>query len=88
MIHKFRFTEKEVDEALQLLHTRAEIVAISPLSQNVSSDPDDDHIIATAIAAGGDCIISGDKDLLSLKEFQKIKIIRPADFWRFEATSD
>jgi len=31
-----------------------------------------------------DCLISGDEDLLVLKNFQGLPIIRPGDFWRFE----
>jgi putative PIN family toxin of toxin-antitoxin system len=41
----------------------------------VPNDPDDDQVIAAAIAAHADCIVSGDSDLLSLKRFRGIDIL-------------
>ena len=43
-------------------------------------DPDDNRILECAIKAGSDSIVTEDKDLLRLKEFQGIRIIRAADF--------
>jgi len=86
LLNKFRYAEKEVDEALNLLLTRAEMVKVFPLQTRISSDPDDDNILATAATGKCDCIISGDKDLINLRQFQDIRIIRPSEFWRFEAT--
>lgn len=40
----------------------------------VPADPDDDHVIAAAIAARADLIVSGDADLLSLASFEGIPI--------------
>ena len=44
----------------------------------VSSDPDDDHVIAVALAAHVDCIVSGDSDLLSIGRFKRIDILTAA----------
>lgn len=42
----------------------------------VTTDPDDDHVIAAAVAAQADLIASGDKrDLLPLGNFQGIPIV-------------
>lgn len=38
-------------------------------------DPDDIHVLACAMAASADAIVTGDGDLLSLKEFEGIPII-------------
>jgi putative PIN family toxin of toxin-antitoxin system len=86
LLNKFQYTEKEADAALKLLLTRAEMVQVSPLQSRVCRDPDDDNILATAVSANSDCIISGDNDLVNLRQFQNIKIIRPSEFSRFEAT--
>ena len=51
------------------------IVVSTPLSQPISRDPDDDRVLACAIAAGADVIVSGDQDLLVLTEFQGIPIL-------------
>ncbi len=41
----------------------------------ISRDPDDDHVLACALAAQADLIISGDTDLLTLQEYQTIRIV-------------
>ena len=45
-------------------------------------DPDDDHVLACALAAKADLIVSGDKDLLDLNAFQNIQILAPAEALR------
>ena len=47
---------------------------------NVVDDPDDNRIIECAIAAGSDCIVTNDKALLRLGQYEGIPIIRLADF--------
>jgi len=46
----------------------------------VERDKSDDRILECALEAKGDYIISGDSHLLSLKEYQGIKILSPAEF--------
>jgi putative PIN family toxin of toxin-antitoxin system len=43
----------------------------------VVRDPDDDKIIECALEAKADLIVTFDKDLLSLKEYEGIKIVHP-----------
>jgi len=42
-------------------------------------DPDDDHVLACAMAAQADVIVSGDHHLLNLNNYQGIDILRPAE---------
>jgi len=42
-------------------------------------DPDDIHVLACAISAKADAIVTGDKDLLSMKTFAGIPIISAAE---------
>lgn len=53
------------------------VVCVSPITtpRVVERDPDDDHVIACAIAAHVDAIVSGDRDLLDLRQHQQIAII-------------
>jgi len=44
----------------------------------VSADPDDDVVIATAVAGNADYIISGDRHLLALGGYKGIRIVPPA----------
>ena len=57
----------------------AEVIEPPPLAQPVCRDPDDDHVLALALAANADLIVSGDNDLLSLGNFEGIPIIGPAE---------
>ena len=81
---KFKFTEAKVLWASNHIRAHATITAEALLSTPFSRDRDDDHILAAAIKADVDCIITGDNDLLVLKKVHGIPIISPRDFWKFE----
>lgn len=81
---KLRFTRQEAREAVSLLRGKMEVVEPTPLDKSVCRDPDDDTVLATALGGGCDCIVTGDKDLLTLGRFRKIPILSPAVFWRHE----
>jgi putative PIN family toxin of toxin-antitoxin system len=66
---------EEAKTLLEKLNRSAELVTDLP-EVNASPDPDDNLIIATAIAGKVDYLISGDKrDMLSLKKVEDIPII-------------
>jgi len=46
----------------------------------VKADPDDNKILACAIEAHADFIISGDHHLTDLKEYKNIRIVNPDAF--------
>ena len=81
---KFKFSVREANAAIRLMKSRSEMVSPPPLVSPLSRDPDDDNIIAAAVAGHCECIVTGDKDLLDLKEAHNISIIPPAHFWKFE----
>lgn len=55
-------------------------VVVRPLAvPRIARDPDDDHVIACAIAAQADFIVSGDHDLLDLGQYQGIAILNASD---------
>ena len=83
---KFKFSAREANAAVRLVKSRSEVVPTSPLPAPICRDPDDDTIIATAIAGQCACIITGDKDLLDLETVDSIRILSPGDFWQFEQT--
>ncbi len=55
-----------------------ELVDPAPLLKPISRDPDDDAVLALAIAARCDLVISGDQDLLVLGHYADIPIVTPA----------
>jgi len=65
-------------KAMAELRQLAEVIEPPPLPQPVCRDPDDDEVLALAIAAQADLIVSGDNDLLVLLQFNGIPIVSPA----------
>lgn len=57
----------------------AEVVHPAILPARVCRDVDDDAILGTAISGGADWIVSGDKDLLVLGQYQGMSVITPAE---------
>lgn len=55
--------------------TLIELVVTQPLPAPVSRDPDDDAVLACALAAKAGLIVSGDRDLLDLGRFEGIPIL-------------
>jgi len=44
-------------------------------------DPDDEWIVASAVAAGADVLPSGDRDLHAVAEHAPIRIVTPRALW-------
>ena len=60
-------------------------ISVRQLTQRVSRDADDDHVLACALAAKADLIVSGDRDLLVLNEHQGVRIVTAAQALRIIA---
>jgi putative PIN family toxin of toxin-antitoxin system len=84
LFHKFHYTSQEIQEAVELLRLRALVVVPVQLAERICRDVDDDQVLGTALAGQVDCMISGDKDLLELKNFQSIPVLKPSEFSAFE----
>ena len=67
-----------VDEAVRFYGDLA--ISVSPLAvpRAVPRDADDDQVIAAAVAAGAEAIVTGDADLISMDSYQGIPIISAA----------
>jgi uncharacterized protein len=50
----------------------------SPREGAWSRDPNDDHVIACALAAAADFLVTGDDDLLTLGRVEGVAIVTPA----------
>ena len=65
---------------LALYRRQAAWCEVRPLDAPVCRDPDDDWVLATALAGQADAIVTGDADLLVLDVFQGIAILSPRQF--------
>jgi putative PIN family toxin of toxin-antitoxin system len=56
-------------------------IGVSPLStpRAVPGDANDDHVMAAALAAHADLVVSGDKHLLSMRSHEGIAIVSVAE---------
>lgn len=75
-----RLPEPEIEDALTGLGDADIVVDLSSVDEVVIADPDDDIVVATAVAGEADYIISGDRHLLDLGEHAGISVITPAVF--------
>lgn len=78
--HKFHFNQDEIDEFLSIIIEAAEIVEPEIIINLIPHDPSDNRVLECAITADCEYIISGDKHLLKIKEFETIKILSPDQF--------
>jgi uncharacterized protein len=62
-------------ELLDLYHQLVRIVVPGQLPAPVTRDPDDDLVLACALAAQAEVIVSGDDDLLSLSAYAGVPIL-------------
>ena len=77
---KFGFSPEQILNAIEQIKSISEIIETSIKLDIVKRDPDDNKVIETALEGKADYIISGDKDLLDLKEHNSIKIINAREF--------
>ena len=65
---------------LAVVVSNAEVIDAPPLEEQVSADPDDDKFIACAVAAGARFLLSGDRDLLDVEAYGRVRIVKPRAF--------
>lgn len=78
---KFKVPDARIAEVVALLESTANRVIAPPLEQPACRDPDDDRVLALALAFPAEVLVSGDEDLLVLNPWRGIPIVRPREFW-------
>ncbi len=77
--NKFQFPEEGIQELVDIILTYSHV--IEPTSKfDVVRDKKDNKIIECAFDGKADCIVTGDSDLLELKEFRGIRIVTAREF--------
>jgi putative PIN family toxin of toxin-antitoxin system len=85
LLRKFRVPPEKASAAVALVRSQLELIVPVALEEQVCRGPDDDWILATALAGRCECIITGDKDLLALQTFAGIRILSPGAFLAYES---
>ncbi len=78
---KFRLSHEEIASATEpISEAIAQIIEHNIKITNICRHADDDNVLACALAAKADYLVTGDADLLEVKSLQDIKIVNPRDF--------
>ena len=73
-------SEEDIIHWISLIAAKAFIVVPTIQFNAVKADSDDNKFVDAAMEGNADYIVSQDRDLLDLKEFQGIKILHPEEF--------
>jgi predicted nucleic acid-binding protein len=79
---KFNFPESEVRQLRRFLARMASAAVPADLPANVCHGSEDVPVLGTAVAAAASVLVTVEKDLHVLGEFQGIAIIKPGEFWQ------
>lgn len=74
---RYPYTDADVDAYLRSLRHAALIIADLPPLSGVVRDPNDDMILACAVAAEAAYVVTRDDDLLSLQTYAGVVIVSP-----------
>jgi uncharacterized protein len=77
---KRRLTASESSRFMQLLRKRAILSPITVSEQGVATHPEDDLILATAVSAKADYLVTGDTKLQDLGTYSGVRILSPRAF--------
>jgi len=83
---RLHFSADQVAESLADYLGFLRVIQIPKTLAAVCRDPDDNMVLECALEGHAQYIVSGDKDLLELKEFRDIRIVRAAEFLNLLAT--
>lgn len=77
---KFKLPSEVAFAIVEQLQLNLKMVYSREVIPVIEADPDDDAVIACAVAAQADFIITGDPHLLDLGTYQQIEILSPAAY--------
>lgn len=77
---KYHYTDEQVERFIERTRVTALMAKGIPEISVIKRDPKDDKVLACALAAQVHYIVSRDKDLLDLKSYRGIRMIKPEEF--------
>jgi putative PIN family toxin of toxin-antitoxin system len=82
---RLQFSAEQVAETLADYLGFLRVVKIPKVLNAVPRDPEDNMVLECAVEGQAQYIVSGDNDLLVLKEFHSVQIVRASDFLKLLA---
>jgi uncharacterized protein len=76
---KYHIQSDDITALINLVRLRGELVSPERLI-DACRDPKDNRFLEAAVEGNTDVIVSGDADLLDMREFEAIPILRVAEF--------
>lgn len=76
--YKLAAAQLSVDQLVERYTLLITVIHPAVIAPTILDDPDDDHVLACALAAKAEIIVSGDRHLLDLKEYQGVQIVTVA----------
>jgi putative PIN family toxin of toxin-antitoxin system len=73
-------SREEIRDQIEGIRRAATLVRLGSVPHVIQEDPDDDIVLATAIAGEAEYIVSGDEHLRRLGIYQGIRVVSPAAF--------
>ena len=77
---RYHYSDQTVIQFVQNLRIVAHLITELPSIEVVNSDPNDNMVVACALKAQADYIVTRDNDLLSLENYEDIKVVTPEKF--------
>jgi len=74
-----RLSTEDREGILAFLRAEATLVPITAKVQGVAPSSDDDLVLATAVSAGAQYLVTGDRGLLAVESHQHVRIISVRD---------
>ena len=78
--NRYHYADQTVIQFVQNLRIVAHLITELPSIEVVNSDPNDNMVVACALKVRADYIVTRDNDLLSLENYEDIKVVTPEKF--------
>jgi putative PIN family toxin of toxin-antitoxin system len=80
IMDKYHLTDDDINALFTLIHHEAVVLTEVPELDIIKDDPEDNKILACAVKARAQYIVSGDQHLLALAEYKKTSIVTAREF--------
>lgn len=78
---KMHMPQDTIDEAMAFLRREAVVVSAATALSIEVRDPDDVAVLAEAVEGLADVLVTGDRDLLDVRDGLPLPIVSPRGFW-------